>query len=77
MSIPALARKNSERIRKHKWRFKRDRQFGRPARFNCDRRDGSFSLAYEDGEFRIRNEGEKRPDVLLLVFLPRNGRASS
>lgn len=32
--------------------------------------DGSFSLAYEDSEFRIRNESEKRPDVLLLVFAP-------
>ncbi len=32
--------------------------------------DGSFSLSYEDSEFRIRNEGEKRPDLLLLVFAP-------
>lgn len=32
--------------------------------------DGSFILSYEDGEFRIRNEGEKRPDLLLLAFAP-------
>ena len=32
--------------------------------------EGAFTLRYEDSEFRIRNEGEKRPDLLLLVFAP-------
>jgi hypothetical protein len=32
--------------------------------------DGAFNLSYHDGEFRIRNEGEKRPDLVLLVFAP-------
>lgn len=33
-------------------------------------RNGSFSLTYEDEEFRIRNADEKRPDLLLMVFAP-------
>ncbi|HWI77750.1 MAG TPA: hypothetical protein VNS31_01030, partial [Ramlibacter sp.] len=32
--------------------------------------DGSFGLVYDDSEFRIRNQGEKRPDLLLLVLAP-------
>lgn len=32
--------------------------------------DGSFSLSYEDGELRIRNEKEKRPDLWLFVLGP-------
>ncbi len=31
---------------------------------------GEFELDYEDEEFRIRNEEEKRPDFLLLVLAP-------
>jgi hypothetical protein len=32
--------------------------------------DGTFSLAYTDSEFRVRNNQEKRPDLLLLVLAP-------
>lgn len=32
--------------------------------------DGSFSLTYEDPEFQVRNESEKRPDIWLLVLAP-------
>jgi hypothetical protein len=32
--------------------------------------DGKFSLSYEDTEFRVRNEDEKRPDLLLVVQGP-------
>jgi hypothetical protein len=32
--------------------------------------DGSFRLGYENDEFRIRNDEEKRPDLLLLVMAP-------
>lgn len=32
--------------------------------------DGSFRVNFADNEFRIRNEEEKRPDLLLLVFAP-------
>ncbi|WP_045227152.1 hypothetical protein [Methyloterricola oryzae] len=32
--------------------------------------DGSFSLGYEDSEYRIRNATEKRPDLLMLVLAP-------
>lgn len=32
--------------------------------------DGSFSLSYEDDEFQIRNEQEKRPNLFLMVFAP-------
>src|SRR4029450_4204010 len=32
--------------------------------------DGSFRLTYEHGDFRVRNEAEKRPDLLLLVMAP-------
>lgn len=33
-------------------------------------KDGRFSLSYEDSEFRVRNETEKRPDLLLLIQAP-------
>lgn len=32
--------------------------------------DGSFRLEYGDPEFRIRNDTEKRPDLLVLVLAP-------
>ena len=32
--------------------------------------DGSFKLSYEDQEFQIRNETEKRPDLFLLILGP-------
>lgn len=32
--------------------------------------EGKFTFSYEDAEFKIRNEGEKRPDLLLLVAAP-------
>ena len=32
--------------------------------------DGAFSITFEDTAFRIRNEGERRPDLLLLVLAP-------
>src|SRR5262245_38343588 len=32
--------------------------------------DGSFRIAYEDAEFRIRNPDERRPDLLLEVLAP-------
>jgi hypothetical protein len=36
--------------------------------------DGSFEISYEDVDFRIRNPGEKRPDLFLLLQAPeRNG----
>jgi hypothetical protein len=31
---------------------------------------GTFELMYEDNEFQIRNEKEKRPDLFLLVLAP-------
>ena len=33
-------------------------------------RDGSFELTYENTEFQIRNEQERRPDLLLSVLAP-------
>ena len=32
--------------------------------------EGRFAVDYEDSEFRIRSEKEKRPDLLLLVVAP-------
>jgi hypothetical protein len=32
--------------------------------------NGAFALAFEDDEFRIRNEGEKRPDLFIIVIAP-------
>jgi hypothetical protein len=32
--------------------------------------DGSFRLEYDDSEFRIRNQNEQRPDLILLVMAP-------
>jgi len=32
--------------------------------------DGGFTIPFEDEAFRIRNEGERRPDLLLLVLAP-------
>ncbi len=32
--------------------------------------NGTFAIEYEDVEFRIRNEDEKRPDLLLMVLAP-------
>jgi len=32
--------------------------------------NGTFELAYEDDEFKIRNENEKRPDLFLIVQAP-------
>ncbi len=32
--------------------------------------DGGFTFSYEDAEFRIRNKGELRPDLFLLVLAP-------
>ncbi len=32
--------------------------------------NGQFSIEYEDEEFRIRNKGERRPDLLVLVYAP-------
>src|SRR5262245_61856634 len=33
-------------------------------------RNGEFQLEYEDAEFRIRNQDEKRPDLCLLLLAP-------
>lgn len=32
--------------------------------------DGSYSLSYDDSEFRIQNATEKRPDLFLMVLAP-------
>ncbi|MCC6279948.1 MAG: hypothetical protein IT262_05075 [Saprospiraceae bacterium] len=39
--------------------------------------NGAFTLQYEDTEFRVRNEDEKRPDLLLIVLAPERAGASS
>ena len=33
-------------------------------------RDGSFELKYENAEFQVRNDQERRPDLLLSVLAP-------
>ena len=39
-------------------------------------KSGQFYLEYEDDEFRIRNKGERRPDLLVLVYSPEiNGKS--
>jgi hypothetical protein len=32
--------------------------------------DGAFTISFDDDAFRIRHEGERRPDLLLLVLAP-------
>jgi len=37
--------------------------------------NGMWSLAYDDGEFRVLNPAEKRPDLLLMVLAPEDADA--
>jgi hypothetical protein len=39
--------------------------------------DGSWSLVYQDNEFRILNNTEKRPDLQLMVFAPEDADADA
>lgn len=32
--------------------------------------DGSFEITYDDADFRVRTQGERRPDLLLLLQAP-------